>query len=79
MALMELMKQDRTNWDTPYILSPQNPDVMYTGTYRVYKSEIGGSIPYWEPISEGLTDSVTFGNSFHTISTLDQSPIGSRG
>lgn len=69
-----ISEEDRTHWDTPYILSPQNPDVMYTGTYRVYKSEIGG-VPYWEPISEGLTDSVTFGNSFHTISTLDQSPM----
>lgn len=66
--------EDRRNWDMPYILSPHNPDVMYTGTYRVYKSEIGG-VPYWEPISEGLTDSVTFGNSFHTISTLDESPL----
>ncbi|KAA3635081.1 MAG: T9SS C-terminal target domain-containing protein [Bacteroidetes bacterium] len=66
--------EDRTHWDTPYILSPQDPDVMYTGTYRVYKSETGG-VPYWEPISEGLTDSVTFGNSFHTISTIDQSPM----
>jgi photosystem II stability/assembly factor-like uncharacterized protein len=66
--------EDRRNWDMPYILSPQNPDVLYTGTYRVYKSQTG-SVPYWEPISEGLTDSVTFGNSFHTISTLDQSPL----
>ncbi len=67
-------EEDRRNWDMPYILSPQDPDIMYTGTYRVYKSQTG-SVPYWEPISGSLTDSVTFGNSFHTISTLDQSPL----
>jgi photosystem II stability/assembly factor-like uncharacterized protein len=66
--------EDRTHWDTPYIMSPQNPDIMYTGTYRVYKNQTGGS-PYWEPISESLTDSVIYGNSFHTISTIDQSSM----
>ena len=65
---------DRRNWDMPYILSPQNPDVMYTGTYRVYKNATG-AFTSWEPVSEALTDSVTFGNNFHTISTIDQSPL----
>src|SRR5688500_20405975 len=28
----------RWNWDTPFFLSPQNPQVMYTASNRVMKS-----------------------------------------
>ena len=32
-----IMGNDRRNWDMQYILSPHDPDVLYTGTYRVYQ------------------------------------------
>lgn len=66
--------EDRTNWDTPYIMSHHDNEVFYTGTYRVYQNT---SAPWgwWEPISEDLTDGNIFGNSFHTISAVEESPI----
>ncbi len=45
---------DRTNWDTPYVLDPINPDIMYLGTYRVYKSYNGAQ--NWTPKSPDLTN-----------------------
>ena len=63
---------DRLNWDMQYIMSPHNPDVLYTGTYRVYKSE-SSLLPFWYAISEDLTDGID--NRYHTISTLSESSI----
>lgn len=65
---------DRRNWDMQYIMSSHNPNVLYTGTYRVYRSEEDG-YPLWSTISGDLTDSIIYGNNFHTISTLAESPV----
>jgi photosystem II stability/assembly factor-like uncharacterized protein len=64
---------DRRHWDMQYILSHHDPNVMYTGTYRLYKSY--GHLPLWSPITDDLTDGIVFGSRFHTISTLDESPL----
>lgn len=63
---------DRCNWDLPYILSKYFPDRLYAGTFRVYFSESGSG---WGPISGDLTDGVIYGERFHTISCLDESPV----
>jgi photosystem II stability/assembly factor-like uncharacterized protein len=65
---------DRRNWDMPYIMSKHNPDVMYAGTYRIYKST-SGIYPFYQPVSIDLTDGVVFGERFHTISTIAESPV----
>ncbi|OWY25664.1 T9SS C-terminal target domain-containing protein [Sphingobacteriales bacterium UPWRP_1] len=65
---------DRTNWDSPYIMSAFNPDVLYRGTYRIYKNS-SGPFALWEPVSPDLTDGVIFGDRFHTISCLAESPL----
>lgn len=44
---------DRTNWNTPVILSPFNPDKMFYGSNRLYTSTRAVS---WTPISPDLTD-----------------------
>ena len=64
---------DRRHWDMQYLLSHHDADVMYTGTYRLYQSY--GHLPAWFPITEDLTDGIIFGPRFHTISTLDESPL----
>jgi len=64
---------DRTNWDSPIIMSSFNFSTMYTGTYRVYK-QTGAPYGTWNTISPDLTDGVIFGNAFHTISTIAESP-----
>ncbi len=63
---------DRCNWDMPVFNSKHNPDVFYAATYRVYSS-IGGS--GWTPISTDLTDGVIYGDRFHNISALAESPV----
>ena len=65
---------DRTNWMTPYTMDPQNPDILYLGTYRVWKTTNGGS--NWNAISSDLTDGPGAGNlTYGTITTIDVSPV----
>jgi photosystem II stability/assembly factor-like uncharacterized protein len=61
----------RSNWSTPYILHPTNPNILYAGTYRIHKSTNKGDS--WTPISDDLTKDGS--NSFHTITTIDISKI----
>jgi photosystem II stability/assembly factor-like uncharacterized protein len=64
---------DRRHWDMQYFISPNNPEVMYTGTYRIYKSQ--GHFPVWDSISPDLTKGIIHGARFHTISTLTESAL----
>lgn len=64
---------DRRNWDMPYLISRHNPDVMYTGTFRMYRSE--GAFPNFYPISEDLSDGLILAARYHTITALDESPL----
>ncbi len=64
---------DRRHWDMQYFISPNDPNVMLTGTYRVYRGK--GHLPLWEPVSPDLTDGVIYGERFHTISTIAESPL----
>ncbi len=47
---------DPRNWDMPIIMSSHNPDILYTGTNKIYKNSTGSAV-LWEPISGVLTDS----------------------
>lgn len=69
-----LNQDDRKNWDMPYFISIHNSNVLYTGTFRVYKSSVG-AVPNFEQISEDLTDGIIFNPRYHTITTLQESPI----
>lgn len=64
---------DRRSWDMQYQISAHDPEIMYTGTYRIYQSY--GHLPTWFPISEDLTDGIVFGARFHVITTLHESPV----
>lgn len=67
---------DRRNWDTPIAFDPQNNDILYYGTQRVYKSENQGSS--WTAISPDLTSGTSTGNlTFGTLTTIDISPLDS--
>ncbi|MEL6866747.1 MAG: T9SS type A sorting domain-containing protein [Bacteroidota bacterium] len=61
---------DRTNWDAPFLMSYHDPDVLYTGTYRVYKSNRPGA-PDWFITSPDLTAGTS--SQFRTISAMDES------
>lgn len=71
-----LPRWEPRNWDTPYIMSLANPDVLYTGTNKIYKN-ITGTEAKWTEISSDLTDPAS---NFlrHNISCIAQSPIDSQ-
>jgi photosystem II stability/assembly factor-like uncharacterized protein len=64
---------DRRNWSTPVEMDPSNPQKLYYGTYRVYRSTNGAGS--WSAVSGDLTDGVSSGNLvYNTITTIDVSP-----
>ncbi len=71
-----LLSSDRRNWDMPYLISTHNPDKMYCGTYRLYKS-VSANTPNWVSKSADLTDGVLTEDRFHNITTIAESPIDS--
>ncbi len=63
---------DRNNWDTPIAFGPNNPQTLYYGTQRLYKTTNGAS--NWTAISADLTNGSGGGNlTFGTITTIDVS------
>ncbi len=64
---------DRSNWDSPFIMDHFDNTVIYAATERVYQMEFA---PYgvFEPISPSLVDAVDE-NSNRTISAIAQSPV----
>ncbi len=64
----------KTNWNTPYILDPNNSDVIYYGTDRVFKSNDQGD--NWSTISSVIPITQESGiNTFGTITAISVSPI----
>lgn len=64
----EEFRFDRTNWSTPFIMDMNSPEILYAGTYRVWKTINNGDS--WYEISDDLTMGDD-GSSYHTITTLD--------
>lgn len=64
---------DRRHWDMQYIMSKADPNRMYTGTYQVYRNDDGENAN-WYSISGDITDGVIYGDRFHTISCVEESP-----
>ncbi len=64
----------RWNWQTPILLSPHNPDIIYMGANILLRSLDGGGS--FHEISEDLTGGLKYGNvPYGTITTLDESPL----
>ena len=63
---------DRTNWSSPLIIHPTDPNILYFGTYRLWETTDGGWT--WQAISGDLTKGDD-GSSWHTISTIAISPV----
>ncbi|PKP16241.1 MAG: hypothetical protein CVU06_15005, partial [Bacteroidetes bacterium HGW-Bacteroidetes-22] len=63
---------DRTNWSSPLVLHPENPEILYFGTYRVWKSTDGGNT--WMHVSGDLTRNLSE-SGYSTLSTLAISPL----
>jgi photosystem II stability/assembly factor-like uncharacterized protein len=64
----------RYNWISPLILSPHNPDLVYLGAQRLYRSTNQGK--KYEPISPDLTKNRPNGDvPFSTIKDISESPL----
>ncbi|MFN8547346.1 MAG: T9SS type A sorting domain-containing protein [Candidatus Eisenbacteria bacterium] len=64
---------DRRNWSTPVVFDPGNPDRLYYGTYRVYRSTNGAAS--WSAISPDLTGGPGGATlAYATITTLAVAP-----
>lgn len=62
----------RYNWNTPILLSPHNPDVLYMGANKLYRSMDQGRS--WSAISGDLTHGDRRGNvPFATLTTVAES------
>ncbi|MCB0457147.1 MAG: T9SS type A sorting domain-containing protein [Flavobacteriaceae bacterium] len=67
---------DRKNWDTPLVFDPDDSNLLYTGTQRVYKTTNGAG--NWTAISPDLTNGPGGGNlNFGTIISIDVSTLDS--
>jgi len=76
VATFGINTQDRIHWDMQYIMSSNNRELMYCGTYRVYKSDTGGN-PFWTAVSGDLTNGIIPGQISPTISTVSEAPMDS--
>ncbi|EAY32081.1 VPS10 domain-containing protein [Microscilla marina] len=64
----------RFNWRTPLMMSKFNPDILYIGAQKVYKSIDQGK--HWEAISGDLTKNKPNKNiPYSTITCIEQSPL----
>jgi len=60
---------DRTNWMTPVVMDPNDSNILYYGTYRVYKTTNGAG--FWSPVSSDLSNGPYSGGlNFGTITTI---------
>ena len=69
--------RDRTNWFTPFAMDPSDPDVLYYGTYRVYRTT--NAAQRWNAISPDLTRGDRSGNiAYGTLTDIHVSPLNSQ-
>jgi photosystem II stability/assembly factor-like uncharacterized protein len=69
-----ISSSERTNWNTPVIISPHDHNVLFYGAERVYRTTNGGG--FWNPISPNLTGGAGGGNLIYgTVTTISQSPL----
>ncbi len=65
---------DRNNWNTPVVFDPSNPQILYFGTQKVYKST--NRAVSWTAISNDLSNGSGGGNlTFGTVTTIAVSPL----
>jgi hypothetical protein len=67
---------DRANWSTPVVMDPSNPQVLYYGTQRVWRTTNGAAS--WLVASPDLSDGPGGGNlTFGTVTTIAVAPSSS--
>ncbi|MCD4735560.1 MAG: hypothetical protein K8R53_05920 [Bacteroidales bacterium] len=75
-AMNGISSSDRKNWNTPVIFDPQNPENLYYGSNKLYKST--NRAASWSVISPDLSNGPGPGNlTYGTITTIAVSPANS--
>ena len=65
---------DRMNWNTPIVFDPNNPNILYYGSNKLYKSV--NKATSWIAISGDLSNGAGSGNlTYGTITTISASPL----
>jgi photosystem II stability/assembly factor-like uncharacterized protein len=73
-ATSGISSSDRKNWNTPVTFNPLNPNSLYYGANRLYKS-INKAVS-WSAISDDLSNGAGSGNQkYGTITTISVSPV----
>ncbi len=61
-------QNEPTNWSTPVVMDPNDHNVLYYGTDRVYRTTNGAEL--WTAVSPDLTDGIP-GTRLGTVTTID--------
>ncbi len=76
-AMNGISSSDRMNWNTPFVFDPDNPQILYFGANRLYKTT--NRAVSWQPVSPDLTNGGANGNVVYgTITTIAVSPSNSQ-
>lgn len=73
-VLNGIRSSDPKNWSTPVVMDPNNPEVLYYGTNRIYRTVNGAD--QWVSISEDLTKDIDYA-TLGTVSTIAVAPTNS--
>ena len=73
-ALNGIDPSEKTNWSTPVVMDPNNHNILYYGTSRIYRTTDGADS--WFPASPDLTDG-TPGSRLGTVTTICVAPTNS--
>ncbi len=72
-AMNGISSSDRKNWNTPVVFDPTNPEILYYGANRIYKST--NRAANWTAISDELTNGPGVNLTYGTITTISVSPV----
>ncbi|MEM6337839.1 MAG: hypothetical protein AAF752_14810, partial [Bacteroidota bacterium] len=74
-ALSGISTSEPRNWSTPVVMDPNNPDVLYFGTDRLYRTTNGAAS--WTPISPKLPARSVSSPRLGTLTTIAVAPSNS--
>lgn len=69
-----ISSSDPTNWSTPVVMDPNNNNILYYGTNRLYRTTNAGQ--NWQAVSANLTDGFP-GSRLGTITSIAVAPSNS--
>jgi photosystem II stability/assembly factor-like uncharacterized protein len=76
-AMDGISTSDRKNWNTPFVFDPNNPQILYYGANRLYKTT--NQAFSWQPVSPDLTNGGANGEVVYgTITTIAVAPSNSQ-